>query len=145
MDGGRERSEVFAPGLLSGRVALVTGGGTGLGKASALELVRCGASVTIAGRRGEVLEQAVAEISELAGPGAGGGTSTSTSTSTGTGAERTRVRGRRGIGVARPTGWRATCASAEQARELVRTVLERHGGWTCSSTTPAASSSARPS
>ena len=31
-------SEIFAPGLLSGQVALVTGGGTGLGKASALEL-----------------------------------------------------------------------------------------------------------
>ena len=34
-------SEVFAPGLLSGQAALVTGGGTGLGKATALELARC--------------------------------------------------------------------------------------------------------
>jgi citronellol/citronellal dehydrogenase len=55
-------SEVFAPGLLSGRVALVTGGGTGLGKATALELVRCGATVAIVGRRADVLEEAVAEI-----------------------------------------------------------------------------------
>jgi citronellol/citronellal dehydrogenase len=55
-------SEIFAPGLLSGKVALVTGGGTGLGKATALELVRCGATVVVAGRRGEVLEGAVAEI-----------------------------------------------------------------------------------
>src|SRR5437870_693968 len=39
-DGGQ--SEIFAPGLLAGRVALVTGGGTGLGKATALELARCG-------------------------------------------------------------------------------------------------------
>jgi citronellol/citronellal dehydrogenase len=65
-----QRSEVFARGVLEGRVVLVTGGGTGLGKASALELARCGAAVTIAGRRGEVLEQAAAEIAELLGEGA---------------------------------------------------------------------------
>jgi citronellol/citronellal dehydrogenase len=45
-------------------VALVTGGGTNLGKAAAQELVRCGASVVIAGRRAEVLEQAAEEIGE---------------------------------------------------------------------------------
>ncbi|HME03379.1 MAG TPA: SDR family oxidoreductase [Solirubrobacteraceae bacterium] len=58
-------SEIFAPGLLSGRVALVTGGGTGLGRATAQELARCGAHVTIAGRREEVLAETVAEL----GPG----------------------------------------------------------------------------
>ena len=55
-------SEVFAPDLLAGQVALVTGGGTGLGKAAAAELVACGAGVLVAGRRAEVVEAAAAEI-----------------------------------------------------------------------------------
>jgi citronellol/citronellal dehydrogenase len=55
-------SRVFADGTLEGRVALVTGGGTNLGKAAAAELTRCGASVVIAGRRQDVLEEAASEI-----------------------------------------------------------------------------------
>jgi citronellol/citronellal dehydrogenase len=65
--GARGGSTIFAAEMLGGQVALVTGGGTGLGKATALELARCGATVAIAGRRAEVLEQAAAEIGELAG------------------------------------------------------------------------------
>jgi citronellol/citronellal dehydrogenase len=59
-------SEVFAPGALAGRVALITGGGTNLGKAAAIELARCGADVVIAGRREDVLEAAAGEIGERA-------------------------------------------------------------------------------
>ena len=50
-------SRVFAPGLLEGQVALVTGGGTGLGRATAVELAACGAQVVVAGRRPEPLEE----------------------------------------------------------------------------------------
>jgi citronellol/citronellal dehydrogenase len=57
-----EPSRVFADGALEGRVAIVTGGGTNLGKAAAAELARCGASVLVAGRRADVLEPAAAEI-----------------------------------------------------------------------------------
>ncbi|MGA8365239.1 MAG: SDR family oxidoreductase [Solirubrobacteraceae bacterium] len=65
------RSAVFAEGLLSGKVALVTGGGTGLGRATAIELVRCGARVVIAGRRAETLREAAGEIVRVIGANAG--------------------------------------------------------------------------
>jgi len=55
-------SEIFAPGMLDGRVVLVTGGGTGLGRAAAAELRACGAEVVICGRRAEVLERTAAEL-----------------------------------------------------------------------------------
>jgi len=101
MDSVGAHSEVFAPGLLDGRVALVTGGGTGLGKASALELVRCGARATIVGRRGEVLEAAAAEINSCADADAGAG-----------------------AGV----DWLAgDVRDREEAEWMVRAVLERHG------------------
>src|SRR3954453_13594231 len=57
-------SAIFAPGVLDGHVALVTGGGTGLGKAAARELLACGARVLICGRRAEVLEAACEELGE---------------------------------------------------------------------------------
>ena len=55
-------SEVFAPDLLAGQGALVTGGGTGLGKAAAAELVACGCRVLVAGRRAEVVKAAADEL-----------------------------------------------------------------------------------
>ena len=46
----------------AGLVALVTGGGTGLGRAISREMARTGASVVIAGRRPEPLEEVHAEL-----------------------------------------------------------------------------------
>ena len=50
--------------MSEGKVAIVTGGGTGIGKHSAFALLQAGYLVTIAGRRQEMLDEAVAE-SEL--------------------------------------------------------------------------------
>jgi citronellol/citronellal dehydrogenase len=66
MSAAENASEIFAPGLMSGSVALVTGGGTGLGRATAMELARCGAAVVLAGRRSEVLEETASEIGPFA-------------------------------------------------------------------------------
>jgi citronellol/citronellal dehydrogenase len=84
-------SRVFADGALEGTVALVTGGGTNLGKAAAAELAACGAEVMIAGRREDVLEATSQQIGERCSWAAGD------------------IRQR------------------EQAGQIVREVLERHG------------------
>ncbi len=53
---------VFAPGLLAGQVALVTGGGTGIGLGISSLLAELGAHVVIASRKPQHLETALAEI-----------------------------------------------------------------------------------
>jgi citronellol/citronellal dehydrogenase len=64
-------SAIFAPDALAGRVVLVTGGGTNLGRHAALELAAAGADVVIAGRRADVLAHAAAAIGERCTPVAG--------------------------------------------------------------------------
>jgi NAD(P)-dependent dehydrogenase (short-subunit alcohol dehydrogenase family) len=50
---------------LTGRVAIVTGGGTGIGRDTALLLAERGADVVVAGRRAEPLEKTAADIRAL--------------------------------------------------------------------------------
>ena len=58
---------VFRDGIFRDRVVLVSGGGTGLGKATAALFVRLGATVVICGRNGERLEQAAEFLRGLGG------------------------------------------------------------------------------
>ncbi|MBT1189856.1 SDR family oxidoreductase [Streptomyces sp. CJ_13] len=57
------------PGTYEGQVVLVTGGGSGLGKAIAVEFARLGADLVIASRRARQLEAAREELAAV--PGAG--------------------------------------------------------------------------
>ena len=60
---------MLAEGTFDGRVAVVTGGGSGLGRALAVELAKLGAAVTVAGRRPEPLAETVALIEQQGGRG----------------------------------------------------------------------------
>ncbi len=105
------RSRLFSPSLLDGQVAIVTGGGSGLGRETALELARCGARVVVCGRREEpLLETVAADPRGLI--------------------EARRVRHPRGAAGRFDGGWGHLAVTARS---------------TCSSTTPAVSSSRRPS
>ncbi len=53
----------FVPKLFAGQVALVTGGGSGIGLAVARELLELGASVVLSGRKQERLDAALADLS----------------------------------------------------------------------------------
>jgi citronellol/citronellal dehydrogenase len=58
---------VFRPGLFTGQVHWVTGGGSGIGRCVAHELAALGASVVISGRTQEKLDRVAAEITEDGG------------------------------------------------------------------------------
>ncbi len=64
-------SSVFKPDLFAGRVAVVTGGGSGIGRCTAHELAALGAKVALIGRKQSKLDQVAAEIAEAGGEAAG--------------------------------------------------------------------------
>src|SRR5258708_25687818 len=65
LDAGRGNSVT----RLSGKVALVTGGGTGIGGGMALGFAGEGASVAVAGRRLEKLREVIGEVQKRGGAG----------------------------------------------------------------------------
>ncbi|MBA3392471.1 MAG: SDR family oxidoreductase [Deltaproteobacteria bacterium] len=61
-----DSQRVFAPGIFRDQVAIITGGGSGIGLATAHELLRLGARVAICGRNAEKLEAARTELEATA-------------------------------------------------------------------------------
>jgi citronellol/citronellal dehydrogenase len=53
---------VFAPGLFAGKVIVVTGGGSGIGRCTAHELAALGAHVVLLGRKLDKLQRVASEI-----------------------------------------------------------------------------------
>ena len=71
----------FRPDLLQGKTTLITGGGSGLGRAMALRLAGLGARVGVIGRRPDPLAETVKLVRDAGGTAAappGGGQPTAT-------------------------------------------------------------------
>ncbi|MCC5953241.1 MAG: SDR family oxidoreductase [Acidimicrobiia bacterium] len=60
-----DATTVFAPGLFAGQVALVTGGGSGIGRRTAIDFARLGGDVVVAGRTEDALAETRAEVEAL--------------------------------------------------------------------------------
>ncbi len=60
-------ASVFRPGLFQDQVAIVTGGGSGIGRCTAHELASLGASLALVGRKRDKLDAVAAEIAQDVG------------------------------------------------------------------------------
>ena len=64
-------ASIFAPGLFAGKVVVVTGGGSGIGRCVARELAALGARVALVGRKPEKLQKVADEIAHDCGASGG--------------------------------------------------------------------------
>jgi NAD(P)-dependent dehydrogenase (short-subunit alcohol dehydrogenase family) len=62
-----EHPTIFRPGLMAGKRVIVTGGGTGMGRAMTFLFARLGATVIINGRREDVLRATADAVRDLVG------------------------------------------------------------------------------
>src|ERR1051326_5296572 len=70
---GHHGADISGGSTMSGeKIAIVTGAGTGVGRAAALALMRVGYAVVLAGRRKEMLDQVAEEGKASNGGGLGG-------------------------------------------------------------------------
>ena len=71
MSAANRYRSIFLPGLFQGRVAIVTGGGSGMGRCTAHELASLGARVALIGRKPEKLDAVSNEIAQAGGEAKG--------------------------------------------------------------------------
>ena len=62
-----DSQRIFAPDILRDQVAIITGGGSGIGLATAREMARLGARIAICGRKPDKLAAAAAELRAISG------------------------------------------------------------------------------
>jgi citronellol/citronellal dehydrogenase len=60
-----DSQRIYAPGILADQVAIITGGGSGIGLSTALEMARLGAKIAICGRTPEKLDAARAQLAAI--------------------------------------------------------------------------------
>ena len=62
-----QSTPLYQPGLLKGKHILVTGGGTGLGRAMSEQFLRLGADISICGRRKGVCDETATALMKAHG------------------------------------------------------------------------------